>query len=687
MTSVSMFIWAMWLVAAADAKKEVEIIPASGDTQLHSIKLFLCKVKGGEADMKWLDPNGTEIEDGEDQRFTVEKIDETTSTLLINRAEKNDNGIYTCVSTFEDGTAERVTVNIKVVPPPTARISEDSVNATAGSTSSITCVVEGDPQPHINWTRNGRPIKAKPGRFGFNSDQSVLTIYAVEKTDEGQYTCIATNKINSSSANVTLHVSVKPEVQLERSKEARPQESTSITCNATGDPLPTMHWVRKGNKLVPDSRTEISQQPLSSTLTLQKVEPSDGGIYTCVATSPVGEDRQDVLVQTIPFTPDNVRANPGAASVDIIMEMPKPIEGAEILRYKLQWREEGRSQWSTTTVEANNSLTIAGLLSDTSYEVRVAAINKIGEGGFSAQNKVRTLASMKPEVQLERSKEARPQESTSITCNATGDPLPTMHWVRKGNKLVPDSRTEISQQPLSSTLTLQKVEPSDGGIYTCVATSPVGEDRQDVIVQTIPFTPDNVRANPGAASVDIIMEMPKPIEGAEILRYKLQWREEGRSQWSTTTVEANNSLTIAGLLSDTSYEVRVAAINKIGEGGFSAQNKVRTLASIALSVSEKPGVGTGGIVGIVMVIFLVLLVAVDTTCYFTNHCGLMMCIAVNLLGKRPPGAKGLDEEERNVSTVDVGLKGLSASQGGAPNQPNGVLSEVTCDKAPLTGFE
>ncbi|MGH0182902.1 UNVERIFIED_CONTAM: hypothetical protein FKN15_010612 [Acipenser sinensis] len=52
-----------------------------------------------------------------------------------------------------------------------------------------------------------------------------------------------------------------------------------------------------------------------------------------------------------------------------------------------------------------------------------------------------------------------------------------------------------------------------------------------------------------------------------------------------------------------------------------------------------------------MVIFLVLLVAVDTTCYFTNHCGLMMCIAVHLLGKRPPGAKGLDEEERNVSTV------------------------------------
>ena len=49
--------------------------------------------------------------------------------------------------------------------------------------------------------------------------------------------------------------------------------------------------------------------------------------------------------------------------------------------------------------------------------------------------------------------------------------------------------------------------------------------------------------------------------------------------------------------------------------------------------------------GILMVVFLLLLVGVDVTCYFLNKCGVLMCIAVNFCGKTSPGAKGKDIEE------------------------------------------
>lgn len=63
------------------------------------------------------------------------------------------------------------------------------------------------------------------------------------------------------------------------------------------------------------------------------------------------------------------------------------------------------------------------------------------------------------------------------------------------------------------------------------------------------------------------------------------------------------------------------------------------------STSPAAGLGTAAIIGILVVVFVALLVAVDVTCYFLNKCGLLMCIAVNLCGKSGPGAKGKDMEE------------------------------------------
>ena len=63
------------------------------------------------------------------------------------------------------------------------------------------------------------------------------------------------------------------------------------------------------------------------------------------------------------------------------------------------------------------------------------------------------------------------------------------------------------------------------------------------------------------------------------------------------------------------------------------------------SLGEGPNLNTGVIVGILIVVFVLLLVAVDITCYFLNRCGLLMCIAVNFCGKTGPSSKGKDIEQ------------------------------------------
>src|SRR4029434_284304 len=84
-------------------------------------------------------------------------------------------------------------------------------------------------------------------------------------------------------------------------------------------------------------------------------------------------------------------------------------------------------------------------------------------------------------------------------------------------------------------------------------------------------------------------------------------------------------------------------------------------------LAESSGLGTGAIVGILVVVFLLLLAGVDITCYFLNKCGLLMCIAVNFCGKAGPGAKAKDMEEGKAAfTCDpnpqASLKELAAGR-------------------------
>lgn len=58
---------------------------------------------------------------------------------------------------------------------------------------------------------------------------------------------------------------------------------------------------------------------------------------------------------------------------------------------------------------------------------------------------------------------------------------------------------------------------------------------------------------------------------------------------------------------------------------------------------NKGGMGKGAVAGIVMLIFLVLLIAVDATCCYINSCGMLMFLAVKLFGQKVPGMKTVEE--------------------------------------------
>ena len=72
-------------------------------------------------------------------------------------------------------------------------------------------------------------------------------------------------------------------------------DTTSFTCQATGEPVPTISWYFNSALLVNGakhtiSETSVNTTTISSTLTIMSVESSDVGTYTCNATNVVSSD-------------------------------------------------------------------------------------------------------------------------------------------------------------------------------------------------------------------------------------------------------------------------------------------------------------------------------------------------------------------------------------------------------------
>ena len=92
-------------------------------------------------------------------------------------------------------------------------ITADTYSKDVGQTVTIPCTISGtvDRTPPLmtsSWTFNGNPVTTG-GRFSISSTDSnnpELTITSLEFSDEGSYTCSATNAAGTNSDSASLVV-------------------------------------------------------------------------------------------------------------------------------------------------------------------------------------------------------------------------------------------------------------------------------------------------------------------------------------------------------------------------------------------------------------------------------------------------------------------------------------------------
>uniref|UniRef100_A0A8C3Y2F1 Neural cell adhesion molecule 1 n=1 Tax=Catharus ustulatus TaxID=91951 RepID=A0A8C3Y2F1_CATUS len=765
------------------ASLQVDIVPSQGEISVGESKFFLCQV-AGEAkfkDISWFSPNGERLSPNQ-QRISVVRNDDFSSTLTIYNANIDDAGIYKCVvSSPEEGDSE-ATVNVKIFQKLMFKNAPTPQEFKEGDDAVIVCDVVSSLPPTIIWKHKGRDVILKKDVRFIVLSNNYLQIRGIKKTDEGTYRCegriLARGEINFKDIQVI--VNVPPSVRARQSTmnaTANLSQSVTLACDADGFPEPTVTWTKDGEPLeevVDEDKFSLSYD--GSELQIRRVDKSDEAEYICIAENKAGE--ADATIHLKVFAKPKITYVENKTAMELEDQITLTCEASGDPIPSITWRTSTRNisneekvqpfpeplGWWTLdgriVVRSHarvSSLTLKDIQYTDAGEYVCTASNTIGQDSQPMYLEVQYA----PKLQGPVAVYTWEGNQVNITCEVFAYPSAVISWFRDG-QLLPSSNysnIKIYNTPSASYLEVTPDSENDFGNYNCTAVNRIGQESSEfILVQAdTPSSPSIGRVEPYSSSAQVEFDEPEATGGVPILRYKAEWRALGEGDWHTRLYDAKEAnvegmVTITGLRPETTYAVRLSAVNGKGVGELSLPAEFKTQPAVLLSpppprepsapkleghigedgnsikvnvikqddggspirhylikykahssewkpeirlpsgsdhvmlksldwnadyevyvvaenqqgkskpahyafrtsaqptvipasTSPTSGLGTAAIIGILVVVFVALLVAVDVTCYFLNKCGLLMCIAVNLCGKSGPGAKGKDMEE------------------------------------------
>ena len=79
-----------------------------------------------------------------------------------------------------------------------------------------------------------------------------------------------------------------PEISRSQSVKAEEGKNATLSCNAIGNPVPTISWTKDGSVITRSSRINFSADKRQ--LTVTNMSRADSGEYLCVAKNSLGSD-------------------------------------------------------------------------------------------------------------------------------------------------------------------------------------------------------------------------------------------------------------------------------------------------------------------------------------------------------------------------------------------------------------
>uniref|UniRef100_A0A3B1JBY6 Ig-like domain-containing protein n=1 Tax=Astyanax mexicanus TaxID=7994 RepID=A0A3B1JBY6_ASTMX len=437
-----------------------------------------CLLKGSlPMTVSWLKEEH-EVRDSEHVQISFEN---RTAVLHMSGIELKHGGKYTCTAQNEAGS-QKCTAALVVKEP------SKPISVTVGDPATLECRFSGTKPLKARWLRDGKELTSgRKYKVQSTDKSSTLKILTAERSDEGEYVFEVSNDVGTrlaSSASLPNVFDIKGSF-------------AQLDCLVSGSLPISITWFKENKEIEADEKHKCIFYENAASLEITRLDSSDSGSYTCIATNKAGTDQCSGVLKvkeppTIIERPESQDVIPGTrVKFNVLISGTPPLT--------IKWFKDKKEVLSGVDCsvhkdDSSTSLELFFTKPSGSGDYICEISNDVGSDSCQASLFVKEPPKFtrKPD----RVSVVRPGEAVFFECQVVGTPEIDIYWFRDGNEISQSSKHKMSFSDSLARLEITGAETKDSGVYYCEARNEAGSEscsmemKPPVIVK--PFSPVEV---------------------------------------------------------------------------------------------------------------------------------------------------------------------------------------------------
>uniref|UniRef100_A0A3P9CSK0 Ig-like domain-containing protein n=1 Tax=Maylandia zebra TaxID=106582 RepID=A0A3P9CSK0_9CICH len=171
---------------------------------------------------------------------------------------------------------------------PCTKPSVSPMEVTAGDAVCLKCQVAGTPEIKVSWFKADGKVRSSPTcKLEYTKGVACLKLSKATKSDIGEYTCKAENRIGSFSRLLNLYLSKTPPSFPKKITSLQQTEGQPVRfeCRVAGSLPIEVSWLKDGKPLSQGEEFSMLYDDNTAVLQINNSEMRHSGEYTCVATN------------------------------------------------------------------------------------------------------------------------------------------------------------------------------------------------------------------------------------------------------------------------------------------------------------------------------------------------------------------------------------------------------------------